>query len=121
MNQSKGSKICPTCFSACPASLESKEEELINQHVSVTGNGIFLRKVYDDVEQATDTEIKICDRPLIPAIVWETSLNVFGIGYEVDKAYDEIAIFNDTNSYCIFLLSFIPKKEKFNYNMQTII
>lgn len=85
MNESKGSGICPTCISACPAS-SNANEKLINRHVSLSGNSIFFRNLYNNIGNANDIKTEICDQPLAPAIIWQTSLQIYAIGYEVIKS-----------------------------------
>ncbi|XP_065223194.1 uncharacterized protein LOC135847560 [Planococcus citri] len=70
-------------ITACPASSNSQDEDIFNQHASITRNSLFLQKLYNGGTLANNIELGICDQPPIPELLQDITDDTYHIGYEL--------------------------------------
>lgn len=102
-------------FTACPAS--TKEEEIINDRLSITKNSLFLRKFYASEGNIT---LNICDKPVEPAILYSSESQMYEIGYEVGIAWlccsvVDIFINSRIKNIQMGFLQFYYEQDKFHW------
>ncbi|XP_065223184.1 uncharacterized protein LOC135847550 [Planococcus citri] len=103
-------------ITACPASSNSEDENILNQHASITSNSLFVQKLYNSGTLAKNTELGICDQPLTPQLLLDDTEDVYHIGYEL--FYEKGTINLDfTKYYDFYQVSERKAKENPNPNM----